>query len=62
MRFVLQQAGRRSDPQDDAAAAVAIRDAVGPSVALRADANRCWTLQQASAFAQAAAIASLEVY
>lgn len=39
--------GRRSDPLQDAAAVLAIRQAVGPGVALRADANRRWSLEQA---------------
>ena len=55
------QVGRRPDPLADAAVAVAVRQAVGPPIALRADANRCWTLQQAAAFADGAAAASLEV-
>lgn len=43
----LVQVGRRSDPQEDAAVVVAVRQAVGPSMVLRADANRAWTLEQA---------------
>lgn len=39
--------GRRVDPLADAAAVLAIRQAVGPEVVLRADANRRWTLEQA---------------
>lgn len=39
--------GRRADPLADAAAVLAIRQAVGPEVVLRADANRRWTLEQA---------------
>lgn len=39
--------GRRADPLEDAAAVLAIRRAVGPTVALRADANRRWSLEQA---------------
>lgn len=58
---MLLQVGRRADPLADAAAAVAIRAAVGPGIALRADANRQWSLASAAAFAQAAAAASLEV-
>jgi L-alanine-DL-glutamate epimerase-like enolase superfamily enzyme len=41
------QVGRRGDPQQDAAAVLAVRQAVGPGVGLRADANCCWTLEQA---------------
>ena len=39
--------GRRADPLADAAAVLAIRQAVGPEVVLRADANRRWALEQA---------------
>ena len=39
--------GRRDDPVADAVAVLAVRQAVGPGVALRADANRRWTLEQA---------------
>lgn len=39
--------GRRADPAEDAAAVLAIRQAVGPGVVLRADANRRWSLEQA---------------
>ena len=39
--------GRRQSPLEDAAALLAIRQAVGPGVALRADANRRWSLEQA---------------
>ena len=53
--------GRRPDPPLDAAVAVAIRAAVGPAMQLRADANQRWTLEQAMAFAHAAASAELEV-
>jgi isochorismate synthase/2-succinyl-5-enolpyruvyl-6-hydroxy-3-cyclohexene-1-carboxylate synthase/2-succinyl-6-hydroxy-2,4-cyclohexadiene-1-carboxylate synthase/O-succinylbenzoate synthase len=52
--------GRRADPLEDAAAVLAIRAAVGPSVALRADANRRWGLEAAAAFAAAAAPAGLQ--
>lgn len=52
---------RRQDPKTDADVLLAIRKAVGPSIALRADANQQWTLQQAVAFAQAALPANLEV-
>ncbi|KAK9806829.1 hypothetical protein WJX72_004058 [[Myrmecia] bisecta] len=45
---------RRVDPVEDAAVLIAIRKAVGPAVALRADANRKWTLQQATDFGLAA--------
>ena len=40
---------------------LAIRQAVGPDIGLRADANRRWTLQQAVEFAEAASSADLEV-
>lgn len=39
--------GRRADPAEDAAAVLAIRQAVGPGIILRADANRRWSLAQA---------------
>lgn len=52
--------GRRGDPAADAAALLAIRAAVGPAVALRADANRAWSLPEALAFGVAAAPAGLE--
>ena len=39
---------------------VAVRASVGPAVALRADANRRWTLEQAVQFGQAAAGAGLQ--
>lgn len=39
-----------SSPEKDAAVLVDIRAAVGPSIELRADANRGWSLQQATAF------------
>lgn len=55
------QVARRVAPEDDAAAVLAIRDAVGPHVALRADANRRWSLQQALAFGRAARPAGLQV-
>lgn len=41
------QVGRREDPLSDAQAVLAIRQAVGPGVVLRADCNRGWTLEQA---------------
>ena len=44
--FVMQ-VGRRSDPLQDAAVVLAVRQAVGPGVVLRADANRAWSLKQA---------------
>ncbi len=47
--------GRLPDPLDDAAVVAAVRRAVGPAVALRADANRRWTLHQAIAFGRAVA-------
>ena len=45
----------------DAAILVALRQALGPHPTLRADANRRWALQEAVAFALAAATAGLEV-
>lgn len=52
--------GRRARPEQDAAAVLAIRQAVGPDVQLRADVNRRWSLEQAEAFGRAAAEAGLE--
>ena len=40
---------------------VAVRAAVGPSIQLRADANRAWKLHEATAFASAACEATLQV-
>ncbi|KAK9837268.1 hypothetical protein WJX81_002656 [Elliptochloris bilobata] len=51
---------RLSDPLEDAAAVAAVRAAVGPSIRLRADANRRWSLQEAIAFGRAAAASDLE--
>lgn len=51
---------RRDDPIEDAEVLLAIRAAVGPGVALRADANRGWSLEQALAFGRRAAAAGLE--
>ena len=51
--------GRRPDPAADAAAVLAVRAAVGPGVALTADANRAWPLAAALAFDAAAAPARL---
>lgn len=53
--------GRREDPAEDAAVLAAVREAVGPAVRLRADANRKWSLEAALAFARAAANVDLEV-
>ena len=55
------QVGRRSRPEADAAVIVGLRQALGPAVTLRADANRKWSLQQAVAFGTAAASAHLQV-
>eukprot|EP00850_Spirogloea_muscicola_P023297 SM000345S12838 [mRNA] locus=s345:73550:85963:+ [translate_table: standard] len=44
---------RRASPLEDAAVVAAVREAVDPQVALRADANRKWTLAQAWEFARA---------
>ena len=52
---------RRVAPEDDAAAVLAIREAVGPGVALRADANRRWSMQQALSFGSAVRSAGLQV-
>ena len=53
--------GRHRNPLWDAEMLVAIRRAVGPGVALRADANRKWSLNQAVAFGHAVAEANLQV-
>ena len=42
--------GRRESPAADAAAVCAVRAAVGPSIRLRADANRAWSLADALIF------------
>ena len=55
------QVGRRQDSLEDAAVLTAVRAAVGPSVQLRADANRAWKLPEALAFAEAASAAALQV-
>ena len=55
------QVGREQDPVQDAAMVVAVRHAVGPGIALRADANRKWSLNQAVAFGHAVAEADLQV-
>ena len=52
---------RQGDVSKDAQVLLAIRQAVGPSIVLRADANQRWTLQQAVDFAKMAAPAKLEV-
>ena len=46
---------------EDAEAVLRVRDAVGPDVALRADANRRWTPEQALQFGHAVKGAALEV-
>lgn len=43
--------GRRASPLEDVAIVKAIRERVGASVQIRADANRKWTFQQAVDFA-----------
>jgi isochorismate synthase/2-succinyl-5-enolpyruvyl-6-hydroxy-3-cyclohexene-1-carboxylate synthase/2-succinyl-6-hydroxy-2,4-cyclohexadiene-1-carboxylate synthase/O-succinylbenzoate synthase len=48
-------------PAGDAATLAAVRAAVGPSVALRADANRGWDLPDAVAFAAALSAAGTEL-
>lgn len=55
------QVGRRRSPLADAGVLVGLRQALGPAVTLRADANRKWSLQQAVAFGKAAASAHLQV-
>ncbi|DBA90081.1 TPA: hypothetical protein ACH3X1_003400 [Trebouxia sp. C0004] len=52
--------GRQEDPLRDAAVLVAVRQAVGPGVVLRADANRKWSLNQAVAFGHAVKAAGLQ--
>ncbi len=54
------QVGRHCDPLLDAACLEAIREAVGPAVRLRADANGAWGRGAAIAFANAAEAAALE--
>ena len=54
------QVGRHCDPLLDAACLSTIREAVGPAVRLRADANRAWGRAAAIAFGTAAEAASLE--
>ena len=53
--------GRQEDPLHDAAVLVAVRQVVGPGVALRADANRKWSLNQAVAFGHVVKAAGLQV-
>ena len=55
------QVGRQEDPLRDAAVLVAVRQAVGPGIAVRADANRKWSLNQAVAFGHAVKAAGLQV-
>lgn len=57
---ILWQCGRRRSVSADAAAVLAVREAVGPAVRLRADANRRWGLAEAVQFAQEAAGAGLD--
>eukprot|EP00884_Botryococcus_braunii_P003874 jgi/Botrbrau1/13488/Bobra.0082s0084.1 len=52
--------GRRANPEEDALIVAAVREAIGPSVSLRADANRKWELQQALSFGLAVAPLGLE--
>lgn len=58
---VYTQVARQQDPQQDAAKVMAIREAVGHSIVLRADANRKWSLNQAVAFGHAVRAANLQV-
>ena len=53
--------GRQQDPLQDAALVQAVRQQVGGTVVLRADANRKWSLNQAVAFGHAVAAANLQV-
>jgi L-alanine-DL-glutamate epimerase-like enolase superfamily enzyme len=53
------QVGRNDDPLLDAACLLAVREAVGPSVELRADANRSWSRDAAIAFGRAVQTANL---
>jgi isochorismate synthase/2-succinyl-5-enolpyruvyl-6-hydroxy-3-cyclohexene-1-carboxylate synthase/2-succinyl-6-hydroxy-2,4-cyclohexadiene-1-carboxylate synthase/O-succinylbenzoate synthase len=50
-----------SSPERDAAAVAAVRAAVGPSVALRCDANRGWDAPEAAAFGAACAAAGVKL-
>eukprot|EP01025_Chloroclados_australasicus_P010839 TRINITY_DN1457_c1_g1_i6.p1 TRINITY_DN1457_c1_g1~~TRINITY_DN1457_c1_g1_i6.p1 ORF type:complete len:1175 (-),score=165.58 TRINITY_DN1457_c1_g1_i6:734-4258(-) len=52
--------GTRSDPTIDAQVVGAIRQAVGPEIVLRADANRRWTLDQAITFGHAVYLHELQ--
>lgn len=45
-----RQVARRSSPAEDAAAVAAVRKAVGERITIRADANRRWNLEEATAF------------
>ena len=56
-----RQVGRQQDPLQDAALVLAVRQKVGATVVLRADANRKWSLNQAVAFGHAVAAANLQV-
>lgn len=58
---VFMQVARQQDPQQDAAKVLAVREAVGHSIVLRADANRKWSLNQAVAFGHAVQGAHLQV-
>ena len=55
------QVARLADPLKDAERVLAVRQAVGPRIRLRADANQAWTLAQACAFGRSAAPAQLQV-
>jgi isochorismate synthase/2-succinyl-5-enolpyruvyl-6-hydroxy-3-cyclohexene-1-carboxylate synthase/2-succinyl-6-hydroxy-2,4-cyclohexadiene-1-carboxylate synthase/O-succinylbenzoate synthase len=59
-RAIKIKVGRRLSPAEDAEAVLAVRAAVGPAVALRADANRAWSLEQALVFGRRAAGAGLQ--
>ncbi len=60
-KCVALQVGRQQDPAQDAAMVVAVRQAVGPNIVLRADANRKWSLNQAVAFGHVVLGADLQV-
>lgn len=51
----------RPDPDDDVALVAAVRDAVGPGVALRVDANGAWDLETAETMIRRLAASDLEL-
>ncbi|CAI5534996.1 unnamed protein product [Closterium sp. Naga37s-1] len=50
---------RRASPSEDAAMVLAVREAVGPRIHLRVDANRSWSLPQAVEFGRLVASCNL---